>query len=228
MKKTDTVVDLLGVIVAVTDGAPRVLVVDRDEQIALPHGPFVPADHASLEDGFRQLIEAQAGLDLFYVEQLYTFGNPDRDPRTRVVTVAYVALVDDARLTAADLSANSEVLRVEVDWPGETGGPVRVIDRKTGQESPLAFDHADVLGMAVKRLRGKLDYAPIGFQLLPECFTLLQLQRVHETVMGQATNKDSFRRRMLASGQLEATGERQQDVGHRPAELYRFTRRSAT
>ena len=77
------------------------------------------------------------------------------------------------------------------------------------------------------RVRGKLDYAPIGFQLLPERFTLLQLQQVHETVLGQGLNKDSFRRRMLASGMLEPTGERQPAVGHRPAELYRFLRRSA-
>jgi 8-oxo-dGTP diphosphatase len=81
--------------------------------------------------------------------------------------------------------------------------------------------------MAVKRLRGKLDYTPIGFQLLPRAFTLLSLQRVHETVLGRPVNKDSFRRRMLASGQLEATGESQRDVEHRPAELYRFARRSA-
>jgi 8-oxo-dGTP diphosphatase len=81
--------------------------------------------------------------------------------------------------------------------------------------------------MAVKRLRGKLDYSPIGFQLLPERFTLRQLQDVHETILGRPLNKDSFRRRMLASGQLEATGEREDEVEHRPAELFRFTHRSA-
>jgi 8-oxo-dGTP diphosphatase len=80
--------------------------------------------------------------------------------------------------------------------------------------------------MAVKRIRGKLDYSPIGFQLLPERFTLLDLQRVHEVVLARPLNKDSFRRRMLASGQLEATGEYHQGAG-RPAELYRFVRRSA-
>ena len=100
---------------------------------------------------------------------------------------------------------------------GEGGAPLK-----------LAFDHADMVGLAVRRLRGKLDYAPIGFQLLPASFTLLELQRVHETILGRPLNKDSFRRRMLASGQLEATGERQADVEHRPAERYRFSRRSAT
>jgi 8-oxo-dGTP diphosphatase len=79
----------------------------------------------------------------------------------------------------------------------------------------------------VKRLRGKLDYAPIGFQMLGETFTLLELQRIHETVLGRSVNKDSFRRRMLASGLLKATGRAQTGVGHRPAELYRFARKSA-
>jgi 8-oxo-dGTP diphosphatase len=77
-----------------------------------------------------------------------------------------------------------------------------------------------VLGHAVKRLRGKLDYAPIGFQLLGDTFTLLQLQRVHETILHRELNKDSFRRRMLASGLIRATGRSQTGVEHRPAELY--------
>jgi 8-oxo-dGTP diphosphatase len=84
-----------------------------------------------------------------------------------------------------------------------------------------------MIGMAVKRIRGKLDYAPIGFQLLPDHFTLLELQRVHEVVLARELNKDSFRRRMLASGLLEATGEQESGVGHRPAERYRFRSRSA-
>ncbi len=77
-KQAETAINLLGVIVAVTREVPRVLVVDHGDQYALPNGPFQPSDHASLEDGLRRLIEAQTGLDLFYVEQLYTFGDPDR------------------------------------------------------------------------------------------------------------------------------------------------------
>jgi 8-oxo-dGTP diphosphatase len=115
---------------------------------------------------------------------------------------------------------------VRVPWPGETGGPVEALG-DDGAPLPLAFDHADILGLALKRLRGKIDYSPVGFQLLPPEFTLRQLQDVHEVVQGRALNKDSFRRRVLASGQLEATGERERDVSYRPAELYRFTRRSA-
>src|SRR5690606_29520496 len=91
-----------------------------------------------------------------------------------------------------------------------------------GNRLPLAFDHAEILGLVIKRLRGKLDYAPIGFELLPAKFTLRRLQSIHETILGRRFNKDSFRRRLLASGLIVPTGEREADVGHRPAELYRF------
>jgi 8-oxo-dGTP diphosphatase len=192
---------------------------------ALPGG-FVRMDE-SLDRAAARVLGDKAGLRDVYLEQLYTFGDPGRDPRTRVITVAYYALADHARLEQQRTGDRSLVFgRIAVPWEGETGGPVEVRDAEAG-DMPLAFDHADILGMAVKRIRGKLDYTPIGFQLLPETFTLRRLQDVHETVLGRSLNKDSFRRRMLASGLLEATGERETEVGHRPAELYRFTRRSA-
>jgi 8-oxo-dGTP diphosphatase len=209
------------------EGALHTLVVRRTEhpargRWALPGG-FVGLDEP-LDASAARVLAQKTGLRGVFLEQLYTFGDPGRDPRTRVVSVAYYALVDAARLAAAGREGVARG-RLEVPWEGETGGPVELAGE--GAPLPLAFDHADILGMAVKRLRGKLDYTPIGFQLLPGAFTLLDLQRVHETVLGRPLNKDSFRRRMLASGQLEATGESQKDVDHRPAELYRFARRSA-
>ena len=179
----------------------------------------------SLDDAARRVLAEKAGLRDVFLEQLYTFGAPRRDPRTRVISVAYYALVPRERLEAIPAMTGALLARVDVPWEGETGGPVELASNQA--VLPLAFDHADILGMAVKRLRGKLDYTPIGFQLLPHTFTLAQLQRVHETVLERPLNKDSFRRRMLASGLLEATGEEQRDVGHRPAEFYRFVRRSA-
>ena len=103
---------------------------------------------------------------------------------------------------------------MRVPWPGETGGPVDVVHEE--RVLPLTFDHSDIVGLAVKRLRGKIDYTPVGFQLLPPEFTLRRLQEVHEAVRGEELNKDSFRRRMLTSGLLEATGARERDVLHRP------------
>ena len=111
-------------------------------------------------------------------------------------------------------------------WEGEAGGPVEARD-EAGRRLPLAFDHAELLGMAVKRLRGKLDYAPIAFPFLPAEFTLRALQDVHEAVRGAPLNKDSFRRRILAGGLIEPTGERERDKAHRPAELYRTVQRPA-
>jgi 8-oxo-dGTP diphosphatase len=215
-------------LVTAVDGALHTLLVQRTEhpaknRWALPGGFVQTAE--SLEATARRVLRDKAGIEGVYLEQLYTFGAPKRDPRMRVITVAYVALVDAARFERAAATNMARVGELVVPWEGETGGAVQVAAE--GEALPIAFDHDLILGMVVKRMRGKLDYTPIGFQLLPEAFTLRQLQRVHETVLHRAVNKDSFRRRMLASGQLEATGERQEDVGHRPAELYRFIRRSA-
>ena len=204
---------------------------------ALPGG-FVGVTE-SIDAAAARVLREKAALEGVFVEQLYTFGAPRRDPRTRVISVAYYALID-ARLLARPPEAEPDrehagavaaehdrvVATVRVPWAGETGGPVEVAS-PSGAPLALAFDHADVVGAAVKRVRGKLDYTPVGFQLLPRAFTLRDLQDVHEVVRGEALNKDSFRRRMLAGGLLEATGEREQATTHRPAELYRFVRRSA-
>lgn len=301
MKETDTLVDLLGVIVAVTDGAPRVLVVDNSDRIALPQGPFVPADHASLEDGFRQLIEAQAGLDLFYVEQLYTFGNRFRtvdeiDGGPRTLSVAYVALArEDAvphdgtrwancydflpwedwrngrpdeldsliapRLaewcakTRAQTTRRNREERINVTFghPGatemdavltlerlellydadimaESERDQRAIDGKPAAPAttnigvPMASDHRRVLATALGRIRGKLAYRPVVFELLPGEFTLLQLQQVAEALSGTHLHKQNFRRLVMHANLVEPIG-RMTAVGRgRPAELFRFRR----
>ena len=218
------------VLISAAEGALRTLLVRRVEspeagRWALPGGFLKPGE--PLEAAAARVLEAKAGLAGVFVEQLYTFGAPDRDPRARVISVAYYALCDFGRFSSAGETPDTTAASIEVPWEGETGGPVALTGPGDARLA-MAFDHAEMIGLAVKRLRGKLDYAPIGFQLLPASFTLFELQRVHETILGRPLNKDSFRRRMLASGQLEATGERQADVEHRPAELYRFSRRSAT
>jgi 8-oxo-dGTP diphosphatase len=208
-----------------SDGWLRALLLRRathpeQEKWALPGGFVGLAE--SLDDAAARVIRQKVGLGRVFVEQLYTFGDPKRDPRTRVVTVAYYALVPAERLAGAGVAGGEtvQVARLHVPWAGELGGPVEALD-EIGQPLPLAFDHAQILGMTVKRLRGKLDYAPIGFELLPERFSLRALQQIHEVISGRRLNKDSFRRRMLASGQLEPTGERRTDVEYRPPELYR-------
>ena len=189
---------------------------------ALP-GVFVRIDEG-LDVAAARALATKVGLDDVFTEQLYTFGDPQRDPRTRVVSVAYYALVEPAALDRTASGADTRLARVGVPWPGETGGPVDALDAD-GSGLPLAFDHAGILGMAVKRIRGKLDYAPIGFEMLPEQFSLRDLRLVHEAVLGRRLNKDSFRRRVLDRGLVVPTGRRAGGVGHRPPELYRFADR---
>jgi 8-oxo-dGTP diphosphatase len=217
------------VLLSIREGQLHTLLLQRKEPPcqgfwALPGG-FIHMDE-SLEGAAARVLAAKTGLEGVFLEQLYTFGAPGRDPRTRVVSVAHYALVDAHRFQSVDLQAQGLALaRIEVPWAGEKGGPVRVrsvTDKE--QELDLAFDHSAMLTLVVQRLRGKLDYSPVAFQLLPERFTLHQLQKVHETILGRTLNKDSFRKRLLATGLLVPTGEVQQDVDHRPAALYCYAR----
>jgi 8-oxo-dGTP diphosphatase len=208
-------------------GSLHVLLVRRSEH---PHkgrwalaGGFVGM-RESLDAAASRVLEAKAGLRGIFLEQLYTFGAPDRDPRTRIISVAYYALVVADRLRKACRGREDVLLAgLTVSGKGEEVRHVRALDAE-GSEIPLAFDHAGILGMVVKRLRGKLDYAPIGFQLLSERFTLRQLQEVHEAVLDRRLNKDSFRRSVVASRLVAPTGETEMDVPYRPAELYRYVK----
>ena len=135
--------------------------------------------------------------------------------------MAYFALLPGDQFEAA-LRANRDLALAEmvVPWERETGGPVGACSID-GAELSLAFDHAEILGDAVKRLRGKLDYSRVAFALLPDLFTLRQLQDVHEAILGVQLNKPAFRRRMLDKGWIEGTGARETGASFRPAELYR-------
>jgi 8-oxo-dGTP diphosphatase len=186
---------------------------------ALP-GTFVRIDE-SLDDAAARAVATKAGLDDVFIEQLFTFGEPGRDPRTRVISVTYYALVEAARLRAAvDGRAGRDLCLARVTRGADTLLAADI----DGAPLDLAFDHGVLLAAAVDRIRGKLDYAPIGFELLPEAFTLLELRRVHEAILGRPLNKDSFRRKVLDRGLVEDTGELARGLGHRPAALYRFAR----
>ena len=211
------------VILGIQAEALRTLLVRRTEhpdlgRWALPGG-FVRLDE-SIDDAAARVLAEKAGVENVYLEQLYTFGRPDRDPRMRIISVAYYALVERSVLLRTPAGEGARLHTIRVPWDGEAGGPVDLLDDFGGDIEP-AFDHRDIVGMAVKRLRGKLNYAPVGYALLPAEFTLLQLQRVHEIILGTRVNKDSFRRRMLASRELEQTGALQDGVDYRPAALYR-------
>jgi hypothetical protein len=298
-------VGLHAAIVAVTEEEPRVLTVPEGavdpEVAALPFGPLDPDRHRTLELGLRAWVREQTGMDLDYVEQLYTFGDRDRalaaDGLTWVLAVAYLALVRERQVgeghTAAwrgiyrflpwedrragepeilqdrirpalaewvDAAGDERVRRQRrgraditfgsgsAPWDGE-----RVLDRYellyeaglvaesvhdrepaphpvdagsplAGFGSPLALDHRRILATALGRLRGKLKYRPLVFELLPETFTLFQLQRSVEALVGVRLHKQNFRRLVERGALVEGTGQLEPDTGGRPAALFRFRR----
>lgn len=170
---------------------------------ALPGG-FVQMDE-NIDEAARRELREETGFSDLFLEQLYTFGDPKRDPRERVVSVAYYALVSGK---GAVPRAGSDAKRAQ--WFDTTALP------------PLAFDHAQIIAVALQRLRGKLRYEPIGFELLPEKFTLAELQRLYELVLGRDLDKRNFRKKIAAMKLLSATRETQRGVAHRAAKLYRF------
>jgi 8-oxo-dGTP diphosphatase len=196
------------VVFGLDDDGLRVLLIERglppfEGTWALPGG-FVHVDE-TLDEAARRELHEEAGLAKVFLEQLYTFGAVERDPRERVVTVAYYALVNlfDHRVKAATDARQAAWFPAD-DLP------------------KLAFDHEHVVEVAEERLRGKVRYEPIGFELLPRKFTLTQLQRMYEKILGRPLDKRNFRKKVLGMGLLEETDEVEQDVSHRAARLYRF------
>lgn len=309
------IIGLNAVIVAVTQETPRILTVKRAEHAlamrarrlgvrniecesveALPFGPFDPDADRTLELGLRRWVRGQTGLELGYVEQLYTFGNRNRDPLEReggprLISVAYLALVRERRLSGTGdalwrdwyrflpwedwrsgrpsmigheiepalsawiKSARDRVARREREERADInfglhGAPwvtERVHDRyeliyeigcaaeavrdRRSHTPPhlhlgeaMALDHRRILASALGRLRGKLKYRPVVFELLPATFTLLQLQRVVEALAGVHLHKQNLRRLVETGGLVEGTGHQESQTGGRPAELFRFRR----
>lgn len=318
MKRQAITVGLTAVILAVTDEAPRVLVVrrrisdpDSDDGTldALPSGPFDPLRDRTLELGLWRWVEDQTGLDLRYVEQLYTFGNQYRDPRElsggpRAVSVAYLALTHEVGVTLGGdalwrdwysflpwedwRDGEPEVVtriirpglrrwlrqtdnRIERDkrhdraeqcFGQDSYDRIRTLDRyellyeaglvpevhrdRTALAASstlgalvsdskaleaaralgpaMALDDRRILASALGRIRGKLAYRPVVFELLPEAFTLLSLQRVVEALAGTRLHKQNFRRMLTSADLVEPTGRTDSSGRGRPAELYRFRR----
>lgn len=170
---------------------------------AIPGG-FVRADESLDAAARRELLE-ETGIKDVFLEQLYTFGDPRRDPRGRVVTVAYFALT-----TAAQPPPRAGDDAVEARWHAMPSLP------------ELAFDHKQILAYALRRLRYKLEYTAVGFELLSDEFTLAELQAAYEIILDEPLDKRNFRRRLLEANVIEETGKyRSGQVGPR-AQLYRY------
>ncbi len=272
----DLSVTLDAVIIAVTDDTPRILLVDREGGIpALPSGPLDVDGDETLTLGLRRLVSSQTGVDVTYVEQLYTFGDRGRSvsEEARDLAIGYVALTDeavttpDARWTdiyelfpwedhrdgappmlaevvAPALRAwagadTGRGVRVQVNFgAGAPWDPIRVLERYEllfeaglvgeataggpGIGVPLAGDHRRIAATALGRLRGKLTYRPVIFEVMPELFTLTHLQTTVEAIVGIRLHKQNFRRIVDRGELVEPTGEHTTATGGRPAELFRF------
>jgi 8-oxo-dGTP diphosphatase len=207
--ETDVRVAVDLVIFTIRDGALHALLIRRaappfEGRWALPGGFILHGE--SLEDAALRELGEETGVRNVYLEQLYSFGDPDRDPRGRVISVAYYALVAADR---APLSAGSDASDARW-WP-------------VAKHPPLAFDHGRILEYALERLRNKLEYTTVGFQLLPPKFTLTQLQLVYEAILGRPLDKRNFRRKMELLGILKPLQEWAREGRSRPAQLFTFS-----
>lgn len=187
----------------------KVLLIKRGQppfagMFSLPGG-FVRIDESLESAAFRELEEETSVKDV-YLEQLYTFGAPKRDPRGRVISVSYFALVDSAKIKP--MLTGNEMIE-NVGWFALTELP------------KLAFDHDEIVKYALKRLRYKLEYTAVGLELLPDNFTLTDLQKLYEIILNQKLDKRNFRKKILSMGLLEQTKTFKKGA-HRPAMLYKF------
>ncbi|MBX3183160.1 MAG: NUDIX hydrolase [Polyangiaceae bacterium] len=199
------------VVFGLDEGDLKLLLVQRSQEPfrhrwALPGG--LVGMEESAERAARRELEEETGVRDVYLEQLYTFSAVDRDPRERTISIAYYALV----------KMTDHVVRAATDAGGAAWFSVT-------DAQDLAFDHDLIVHTACERLRGKLRYQPIGFELLPEKFKLSQLQRLYEVVLGTPLDKRNFRKKILAMDLLRPLDEVEQGVAHRAARLYRFDSR---
>jgi 8-oxo-dGTP diphosphatase len=189
----------------------KVMLIERDLEPfagkwAVPGG-FVRRGE-TLEGAAARELREETGVADVFLEQLYTFGDPERDPRGWVVSVAYYALV----------SPEKHTVRAATDAREARWFPADSLPR-------LAFDHAEIVRTALARLRGKLTYAPIGFELLPQKFTIKQLQKLYEIVLGARLDNRNFRKKIFGMDVLRELDEMQKGVPHRAARLYKFDER---
>ncbi len=198
------------VLLTIIDSMLRVLLIKRKawpykDGWAFPGG-FVNIDEDLDEAAYRELYEeTDINASSVYLEQLYTFGLPERDPRMRVITVAYFALIGADKIEKPQAGDDA----ADVGWFSVYTPPT------------LAFDHAEILRYTLTRLRYKLEYTAVGFQLLPEQFTIRELQEAYEIVLGEKLDKGNFRSKLRKTNMVEPTKYYRQ-TGGRPARLYQF------
>ncbi len=205
-QKPSVTVDIL--LFTIIENDLKILLIKRDlapfkGSWALPGG-FVHIDE-SLEDAALRELKEEGNVENVYLEQLFTFGDPRRDPRSRVITVTYLALADSS------------------SWDVRSGGDASEANLFSTKKLPtLAFDHRKIVDYGVERLRAKIGYTNIAMGLLSEEFTLTDLQKKHEVILGNLLDKRNFRKKILSTGIVVPTGKKSDGGAHRPAAFYRF------
>ncbi len=205
-QKPSVTVDIL--LFTIVENDLKILLIKRDLAPfkggwALPGG-FVHIDE-SLEDAALRELKEEGNVENVYLEQLFTFGDPRRDPRSRVITVTYLALADSS------------------SWDVRSGGDASEAElHSTKKLPPLAFDHRKIVDYGIERLRAKTGYSNIAMGLLSEEFTLTDLQKKHEVILGNLLDKRNFRKKILSTGVVEPTGRKSDGGAHRPAAFYKF------
>ena len=195
---------------------------------AIPGG-FVNMDE-SLEEGALRELKEETGVENVYLEQLYTFGNPSRDPRMRVISVAYLALVsmDKLQISAGDDASEAILFDVE-----RTSNSISFVNSEHGirfTEENLAFDHKEIIRTALKRLEGKLDYSDIIFEFLEnkDCFTLYELRRIYECITGEKIHVSNFRRdwisKYIKKGVMEEIDQTTHQYSKRAAKCFKYNK----
>lgn len=198
------------VVFTIREAALKILLIKRKEapfksRWALPGGFLQPSE--TLEECAQRELEEETGVSGFYLEQLETFSAVNRDPRERVITVAYFALV------------SSESLELNASTDAEDAAWMDVSDMPN-----IAFDHEGIVHRAIERLRAKFDYTTLAYQFLPKRFTMKELREVYEAVLDESIERRNFAKKMLQSGDLIETDEQRLEGAHRPATVYRLKR----
>lgn len=175
---------------------------------AIPGG-FVLEDE-SLEAAVKRELIEETGVKVNYLEQLYTFGEPERDPRQRIISIAYFALVKSSQFQQLKASTDA----AEAQWYNITKLP------------PLAFDHKEILQTAIERIRAKIRYQPIGFELLDKKFPFSDLEKLYTVLLNRDIDRRNFTKKILSMGLLEDTGELAAGAGAgRPSKIYQFNKK---
>ncbi|MBO9633128.1 MAG: NUDIX hydrolase [Chitinophagaceae bacterium] len=175
---------------------------------AIPGGFLLPDE--TLEEAVERELREETGIEVNYLEQLYTFGKPDRDPRQRVISIAYFALVKSSQFQQLKASTDAE----NAQWFNFRELP------------PLAFDHKEILDIAIERIRAKIRYQPIGFELLDRKFPFADLEKLYIALLGRDIDRRNFSRKMLALGILDETNEYASPEGKgRPSKMYQFNKK---